>query len=217
MSEEFSLGGIEGGSASVPSLAVISDRVLGTVTNQISLPPPSSWRLYWATVQSDNEAKDNYRSLSRYRVGFRLRLEITWGALDTDERAALVAKINANTNNLIRCWPHEDNTNIYYDCFIADETDLDQYVVGAPIGYQGRLVLIGQRVYEDIPIYGAVADMDYTFITRGFCYADSTQAPGYYDSTDAFSCFADSTTPAADYEADDKISFHDRAVRDIGG
>ena len=217
MLEAFSRGEVEGGSASVPSLAVINDRVLGVVENQISLPPPSAWRLFWQPVQSDNEAKDNLRSLSRYRVGFRLRLEITWGALSVDDRADLIAKVNANVSQLIRCWPHEDTTSIFYDCLISEETDIDKYAVNAPIGYQGRLVLIGQRVYEDIPIELTMEPYDSESIKRGFCWSDATLPPGAYADTDAVCCFTDATIAANLYVGTDRVAYFNRGPRALGG
>ena len=219
MLKNFSLGEVEGGSASVPSLAVVSDKLLGTFMDQIDLVPPSSWRLSWQPVQSDNETKNETRSLSRYRVGFRVRIELAWGALSVTDRAELVAKINANVSQIIRVWPHKDNTAVFYDCFISEETNIDRYPAGAPIGYQGQLVLVGERIYEDIPIFTAMESYNPVMIKRCFYYTDSTLIPGtseYYLDSDPITHYTD-PAQIANYQDDDRVGFYKRDPRAIGG
>lgn len=217
MLQEFELGGVEGGSASTPKLAVVLDRVVGTVQNEITLPDPSGWSISWAPVQYDHEAKDEHRSISRYRVGFRLRIVIRWDALSVDDRADLVGKICANEDNLIRCWPHGDTTGVFYDCYISAETDIDQYPVEVPIGYKGHLVLTGQRVFTEIPIFTVMEPFDYTQVKRGFYYTDSTEPPGNYHSNDPICYYTDSTEDVSNWHDDDYVAFFRRDSRAIGG
>lgn len=199
---EYNLGGVDGKSASAPGMAIITGAAVGTT---LTLPHPSSWGIgvYWQPVQNDYEAKDQYRTVSRYRAGFRVRVEVSWGALEEAERASIIAKLNSNASLTVRFWPHVTNTNVYYDCNISEESNVDGYALGAPIGYAGTLVLVGKQIYESIPLF-----------EKGYHYTEGRD-PADYDDDDEVAYYTDGALLAT-YLATDKIAFYWRNPRSIG-
>ncbi len=202
MYKQYALGGVDGGSASPPGIASISGGAIGPM---MVLPHPSAWPqgVRWEPVEVDIEAKDERRTILKYRAGFRVIVEVTWNLLTEAERALLIAKLNNNTCDGFRFYPHSGNPLVYYDCNMSGESNFDIYPLGAPIGYLGKLVMVSKRTLPFIIPWDE----------KKYCYTAGVD-PSDYAAGDSVAYYTDSTLVGS-YAPTDKCGFYWRDVKEL--